>query len=137
MLPRFLEWVLNRLREPSTWRGIVWLLTACGLTLRPDVWGAIITVGMAVVGLIGVIASENLKEVAVQLPPIELIGKSENATTKTRFGVNPVADNSGGPDFSGWTDADLVKLAAGLRAVQAERGAKFDADGPVGFGDKN
>lgn len=128
---------MNRLREPSTWRGIVWLLTACGLTLRPDVWEAITVVGMAIVGLIGVIISENPEVTTVQLPPIELIGKSDNDTTRTRSGVNPVVDHSGGPDFSGWTDADLVKLAAGLRAVRAERKAEFDADEPVGFGDKN
>ncbi len=45
-------WVVARLREPSTWRGLVWLLTACGVTLRPEIWEQITAVGMAIAGLI-------------------------------------------------------------------------------------
>mgnify|MGYP001766454579 CR=1 FL=1 len=31
-----MNWILARLREPSSWRGIAWLLTAFGLSLSPD-----------------------------------------------------------------------------------------------------
>jgi len=40
--------------EPSTYRGLVWLLTAVGLTLSPEQQTAIIGAGTAIAGLIGV-----------------------------------------------------------------------------------
>ncbi len=42
------------IREPSTWRGLVWLLTAGGLVLSPEQQAAIIGAGAAIAGLIGV-----------------------------------------------------------------------------------
>lgn len=44
----------NRMREPSTWRGLVMLLAAAGVPLAPDVAETIISLGMAAAGLIGV-----------------------------------------------------------------------------------
>lgn len=48
--------IIEQLRQPSTWRGIVLLISACGFAVRPDVGEAIIAVGLAVSGLIGVFA---------------------------------------------------------------------------------
>lgn len=48
------EFLLNRLREASTWRGIVMLLTAAGVALSAAQTEAIIAAGMAIVGAIGV-----------------------------------------------------------------------------------
>lgn len=48
--------LLDHLRQPSTWRGVVLLASACGFAVRPDVGEAIIAVGLAVSGLIGVLA---------------------------------------------------------------------------------
>lgn len=42
------------IREPSTYRGLIWLLTAAGLVLSPEQQTAIISVGTAIAGLIGV-----------------------------------------------------------------------------------
>lgn len=67
-----MNWLLNRLREPSTWRGIIWLATAFGISLKPEVWEQIAAVGMALAGLVGVVTSEKSQTVAIQLPPIEL-----------------------------------------------------------------
>lgn len=53
-----IELVLARLREPSTWRGLVWLFTSAGITLQPAAWEYLTTIGMAVAGLIGVLTSE-------------------------------------------------------------------------------
>jgi len=53
-----LNWIIGRLREPSTWRGLIWLATACGVTLRPEVWEQITAVGMAGAGVLGVVLSE-------------------------------------------------------------------------------
>jgi len=44
---------LRRLKEPSTWRGIIALLTAFGLTLSPDQKEAIIALGLASIGAVG------------------------------------------------------------------------------------
>lgn len=48
------QYILNRLREPSTWRGIVLLTTAFGVPLHPELQEAIIATGLAITGLIGV-----------------------------------------------------------------------------------
>lgn len=48
-----MNWLIARLRESSSWRGIIWLLTACGVTLRPEIWEQVVAVGMAVAGLLG------------------------------------------------------------------------------------
>ena len=53
-----MNWVIGRLREPSTYRGLVWLLTALGITIEPELWEKITAVGMAVAGLLGVILQE-------------------------------------------------------------------------------
>lgn len=48
------KFFLNRLKETSTWRGIVVLLTSFGLALSPEQANAIIALGLAVVGVVGV-----------------------------------------------------------------------------------
>jgi len=48
------EYILARAKEPSTWRGLILLLTAAGVPIAPQMTEAIISVGLAVVGLIGV-----------------------------------------------------------------------------------
>ena len=42
------------LGESSTWRGIIFILTAVGVQLDPDQQAAIISAGLAFSGLIGV-----------------------------------------------------------------------------------
>lgn len=53
-----IQTVLTRLQEPSTWRGIIWLLSALGVTIRPELWDSIAAAGMAVVGLLGLLADD-------------------------------------------------------------------------------
>lgn len=48
------DYMLNRLREPSTWRGFIMLLTALGVALDAVQTEAVIALGMALVGAIGV-----------------------------------------------------------------------------------
>ena len=74
-----MNWLIARLKEASTWRGIVWMLTACGVTLRPEIWEQITAVGMAAAGLLGVLTSEAPKTVKIELPPIELVGRSDGS----------------------------------------------------------
>lgn len=48
-------YVLERLKEPSTWRGLTLLLTALGIPLAPGVSDAIIAAGLGIAGLIGAV----------------------------------------------------------------------------------
>lgn len=48
------RFILARLGEISTWKGAFLILTAAGATLAPDLQNAIITIGLAVVGALGV-----------------------------------------------------------------------------------
>lgn len=73
-----MNWLLRRLREASTWRGLVWLATVAGLSLRPDQAEAIVAVGMALAGLLGVFLSDEPKSVKIELPPIALQGRPES-----------------------------------------------------------
>ena len=48
-------YVVNRAKEASTWRGAIMLLTALGLNITPEMADAIIGVGIAVAGAVGVL----------------------------------------------------------------------------------
>jgi hypothetical protein len=52
------EYMLERLKEPSTWRGIILLLTAAGIPIAPTMGEAIICVGLALAGGVGVITPD-------------------------------------------------------------------------------
>lgn len=54
-----MEKILEYLKQTSTWKGIIALLTACGVTIQPDLANAIIAVGLSVIGLIDVIRNSN------------------------------------------------------------------------------
>jgi len=47
-------YILDRLKEASTWRGLTMLATSLGVGLHPDQIAAIVAAGTALVGLIGV-----------------------------------------------------------------------------------
>lgn len=82
-----MNWILARLREPSSWRGLVWLLAVFGLSLRPDQAEAIVMAGMALAGLLGVFLSDEPKVVKIELPPIDLQSRPEsgNAPADSQF----------------------------------------------------
>ena len=46
-------YVLARLKEASTWRGIIGIITACGVALSPEQIEAIIATGIALMGIVG------------------------------------------------------------------------------------
>lgn len=52
------KYVLERLKEPSTWRGIVLVVTACGIPVAPALATAITTFGLGLAGLIGVVTAD-------------------------------------------------------------------------------
>lgn len=50
-----LTYVAHRLAEPSTWRGMVALVTAAGVAISPELAEAVIAAGLAGIGVIGVL----------------------------------------------------------------------------------
>ena len=51
-------YVLERLKEASTWRGIILLLTAVGVPVAPALADSIISAGLAIAGLIGAVTPD-------------------------------------------------------------------------------
>jgi hypothetical protein len=51
-------YIRARLREPSTWRGIILILTAVGVPIAPQMGEAIICVGLALAGGVGVVTPD-------------------------------------------------------------------------------
>lgn len=52
------QYVIDRLKEVSTWRGIILIITAFGVTLSPEQAESIIAAGIALVGMFGVLRKE-------------------------------------------------------------------------------
>jgi len=52
------EFILARGKEASTWRGLVALLTAVGVVISPEQVEAVIALGLAVIGAIGVFTAD-------------------------------------------------------------------------------
>ena len=50
-----MQYIINRLKEASTWRGFALLLTAFGLHIAPELQEAVIATGVSAAGLIGVV----------------------------------------------------------------------------------
>lgn len=49
---------LERFKEASTWRGLVAVVTALGVTLNPEQVATIVSAGMGLAGLIGVFTTD-------------------------------------------------------------------------------
>ena len=116
-----MNWLLNRLREPSTWRGLVWLATVAGLSLRPDQAEAIVTVGIALAGLLGVFLSDEPKP--INLPPIDL--QSRPGADDAAWGIGAVQP------------ADELRLSAQRRPGPAGPVDPNTQPNPAGFGDRD
>jgi hypothetical protein len=48
------DYLLQRAKEASTWRGLVLLVTAAGVGITPELANAIITAGVSLAGLLGI-----------------------------------------------------------------------------------
>lgn len=53
------RFVMARLKEASTYRGLMLILTGLGVAIRPEVGEAIAACGMAAAGLLGAILPDN------------------------------------------------------------------------------
>lgn len=52
--------ILERLKEASTWRSIIYVMAAAGVPLAPAVAQQVIATGMAVAGLIGIFMPDQI-----------------------------------------------------------------------------
>lgn len=52
------DWILDRLKERSTWLGFTSFLTAAGVAVSPDTAETIIAAGLAMAGLVAAVARE-------------------------------------------------------------------------------
>ncbi len=49
-----MKYLIDRFKEPSTWRGLVVLATVFGVNINPEQVNAIVTLGGCIAGAIGV-----------------------------------------------------------------------------------
>jgi hypothetical protein len=47
------QYVLDRAKEASTWRGVILILTAVGVPVAPAMADSIVAAGLAIAGLVG------------------------------------------------------------------------------------
>lgn len=57
-----MNWIIDRLHEESTWKGIIVVLTAVGLAISPALATAIIFTGVAIVGTIDVFTKSEFRK---------------------------------------------------------------------------
>ena len=55
---KMLEFVIGRLKERSTWLGLIGIVTAAGVSLSPEQTEAIVAVGVAIAGVVAVFTKD-------------------------------------------------------------------------------
>lgn len=53
-----MDFLMQRLKEPSTWQGIIAIITGFGVALSPELSAAIISTAAAIFGVVSVILKE-------------------------------------------------------------------------------
>ena len=53
-----IDWVLARMSEPSTWRGLIGIASACGVVINPQYAAAILAGGIGLAGFINVVTKD-------------------------------------------------------------------------------
>ncbi len=61
-----MKYILSRLKERSTWLGLIALVTACGAQIETALAEQIIAVGMAVAGLVGIVTKDKKDETSTE-----------------------------------------------------------------------
>jgi hypothetical protein len=54
-----MNYLVARMKEASTWRGLILMLTALGVSISPELGEAIVTVGLALAGGIGIVVPDS------------------------------------------------------------------------------
>lgn len=103
------------LRQPSTWRGLVWIVAGLlGLTLSDSDTNVLASAAMIVAGALGAMPLDRGREDGVRdrLPPIDLVGRADGEWVQRHQsvdlspGVDPQAPDrrapADSPDRGGW-----------------------------------
>jgi hypothetical protein len=89
-----LSWVEDRLSEPTTWRGLIGLAAAAGVTISPHNAAVILAAGMGIAGFVGVVTKDpkNVEaDVQAAVTDIVLPVIEANANTAAVVSVQPAA----------------------------------------------
>lgn len=133
-----MNWLINRLKERSTWLAIFTLAGLAGIKLDPEFREAIINAILAVAAVVAFVFRENIRERSTDLnqstrtppplPPIELTGKSESSDEFPA--IPPMAFDDATPRHraSDWM-RDPVPSVPGFKVPPATHG------GQVGWND--
>ena len=57
-----MKYILDRLKEPSSWRGLVMVATAFGVSVNPELLPSIIAAGTGLAGIIGFAFKDKVAE---------------------------------------------------------------------------
>jgi len=52
------KYIINRLTERSTWLGLIALASSCGAAISTELTEPIITIGVALAGLVGIVTKD-------------------------------------------------------------------------------
>lgn len=119
-----LSYILARLGEASTYRGIFALLTAVGLALKPEQAAAITSAGLALIGVINVFKKDAVSVVPWTLALLSCLLLPSCGTTadgqKTFLGITG----------QGWLATSEAAVAGALPTALNER-AKTAAKNPT------
>lgn len=61
-MKKFASWLLGRLKEKSTWAGVLTVVTAAGVAIKPELKEAIISTGVSVAGLAAILLKDKDSE---------------------------------------------------------------------------
>ena len=57
-----MKYILDRLKEPSSWRGLVMIATSFGVSINPELLTSIIAAGTGLAGVIGFFFKDKVAE---------------------------------------------------------------------------
>ena len=56
------KYILDRLSEPSTWRGLIGFVAATGVVIEPAMADRIIAAGLALAGIVAMLTRDSAKK---------------------------------------------------------------------------
>jgi hypothetical protein len=117
-----IAYILARLGEASTYRGIFALLTALGISMNPEQASAITATGLALIGMVNVLKKD---AVVKGLPLLFACLLLPSCATDAQGGKTFL-----GIDAAGWANTGKAALVSAVPVALDER-AKRSAKNPV------
>lgn len=86
MNKQLVDWLMTRLGEQSTWRGIFLVLAALGLQIAPDLWDKILTISLGIIGIINIVRKEKNENATYSVSGTTSAGDQLQHDSKTSTG---------------------------------------------------